>query len=244
VLRRRTRNRHADRARLASIALAAAAFAGCGGGDETATDPPGVSRPIAKVRFLAEADRICHSTNARIEAAADGLATRRRQSPPAEVRRVVPKIVVPTRRSEVEAIRSLGAPAGDEAKAQAILAATERGIRQIEADPVGVLDRPPRALREAGRLAQAYGSAECDLRYSASNPPGTAGALDEEQSESEDSSWSVAGAGGVGALRVGGSLPVELDPVLGSESTGAFASVEFVSLFDRLSTDAPDDVGG
>ena len=166
MLRRRTRHGHPDSAglALASLLLAAAAIAGCGGGDETSTYPPGVSRPIAKVRFLAEADRICHSTNARIEAAADGLAIRRHEPPPAEVRRVVLRIVVPTLRSEVEAIHSLGAPAGDEAKVQAILAATERGIRQIEADPVGVLDGPPPALREAGRLAQAYGSAECDLR--------------------------------------------------------------------------------
>jgi hypothetical protein len=167
VLRRRTRNRHPDRARLAALAtfaLAAAAFARCGGGDETSTYPAGVSRPIAKVRFLAEAERICHSTNARIEAAADGLVTGRRKPPPAEVRRVVLRIVVPTLRSEVDAIGALGAPAGDEARVEAILAATERGIRQIEADPVGVLDGPPPALREAGRLAQAYGSVECDLR--------------------------------------------------------------------------------
>jgi hypothetical protein len=116
------------------------------------------------VRFLAEADRICHSTNARIEAAADGLVTGRHEPPPAQVRRVVLRIVVPTLRSEVEAIRALGAPAGDEAEVKAILAATDRGIRQVEADPVGVLDGPPPALREAGRLAQAYGSAECDLR--------------------------------------------------------------------------------
>jgi hypothetical protein len=164
VLRRRTRDRNAHRARLATLALAAAAIVGCGGGDETSTYPAGVSRPIAKVRFLAEADRICHSTNARIEAAADGLVTGRHEPPPAEVRRVVLRIVVPTLRSEVDAIRSLGAPAGDERRVGAILAATERGIRQIQADPVGVLDGPPPALREAGRLAQAYGSSECDLR--------------------------------------------------------------------------------
>ena len=165
MLRRRTRNRHAHRAGLAFLVLAAAAFTGCGGGDDgSSTYPAGVSRPIAKVRFLAEADRICHSTNARIEAAADGLVTGRREPPPAEVRRVVLRIVVPTLRSEVDAIRALGAPAGDEAQVKAILAATEHGIRQIEADPVGVLDGPPPALREAGRLAQAYGSSECDLR--------------------------------------------------------------------------------
>jgi hypothetical protein len=164
VLRRRTRHRHPDRKGLALLFLAAAAIGGCGGGDETSTYPAGVSRPIAKVRFLAEADRICHSTNARIEAAADGLATGRHEPPPSEVRRVVLRIVVPTLRSELDAIRSLGAPAGDEAEVEAILGATERGIRQIEADPVGVLDGPPPALRQAGRLAEAYGSVECDLR--------------------------------------------------------------------------------
>jgi hypothetical protein len=164
VLRRRSRNRNADRARLAALVLAAAAIAGCGGGETSSTYPAGVSRPIAKVRFLAEADRICHSTNARIEAAADDLVIGRHEPPPAEVRRVVLSIVVPTLRSEVDAIRSLGAPEGDEARVNAILTATERGIRQVEAGPVGVLDGPPAALREAGRLAQAYGSAECDLR--------------------------------------------------------------------------------
>jgi hypothetical protein len=80
------------------------------------------------------------------------------------VRRVVLRIVVPTLRSEVDAVRSLGAPAGDRAQVEAILAATERGIHQIEANPVGVLDGPPPALRQAGRLAEAYGSVECDLR--------------------------------------------------------------------------------
>jgi hypothetical protein len=72
-------------------------------------------------------------------------------------------VVIPALEAEVRAIRALGAPAGDERRVEAILAATERGIEQIRADPVGVLDGPPPALREAGRLARAYGSAECGV---------------------------------------------------------------------------------
>jgi hypothetical protein len=122
-----------------------------------------VSRPIAKVEFLAEADRICGSTNARVEAAADGLLATADRPPPAEVRRIVRRVVVPALEVEVRAIRALGAPAGDGAEVEAILAATEEGIAQIEADPVAVLDGPPPALRRAGRLARAYGSQECGV---------------------------------------------------------------------------------
>ncbi len=163
MLRRRARHGHADRAGLA-IAATAAILTGCGGDDPATTYPTGVSRPIAKVRFLAEADRICHSTSARVEAAADDLATSGHDPRPAEARRVALNVAVPALEAEVQAISSLGSPRGDESEVEAIIRATKRGIAQIEADPAGVVDGPPPALRKAGRLARAYGSAECELR--------------------------------------------------------------------------------
>ena len=79
MLRRRARHGHPDRAALVVAGLALILAAGCGGGEESTDDDfaPGVSQPIAKVEFLAEADRICASTNARIEAAADDLVDHR-----------------------------------------------------------------------------------------------------------------------------------------------------------------------
>ena len=162
MLRRRARHGNPDRAALAAV-LAIATVAGCGGGDQPETFPAGVARPIAKVEFLAEADRICASTNARVEAAADGLVATGEQPPAGEVRRIVTRVVVPALEAEVRAIEALGAPASDRGQVEAIVAATERGIAQIEADPVAVLDGPPPALREAGRLARAYGSRECGV---------------------------------------------------------------------------------
>lgn len=139
-----------------------AALGGCGGGDSETTFPAGVSQPIGKVEFLAEADRICHSTNARVEAAADELV--QRHPPPAQVRRVALSIAVPALETEVRAIRALGAPRGDEGKVHAILAATARGIDEIRADPTAVVNGVPAGLRQASRLARAYGSQQCDVR--------------------------------------------------------------------------------
>jgi len=116
------------------------------------------------VEFLREADRICFASEARIEAAADDLVTGRGDPNPAEVERVATSIVVPALESEVRAIRAIGAPEGDEAQVEAILAATEQGIAAIERDPRGLLEGVPPPLARAQRRAEAYGSRQCGFR--------------------------------------------------------------------------------
>ena len=143
------------------VAAVVAAMVGCGGGDKETTYPPGVSQPLTKVEFLREADRICYSSEAQIEAAADDLVGRKGGPDPAEVERVALDVAVPALEAEVAAIDAIGVPKGDEAKVRAILDATEKGIAQIEADPRGLVDGPPPGLREAQRLAEAYGSKQC-----------------------------------------------------------------------------------
>jgi hypothetical protein len=164
VLRRRARHRHLDRTRLVAVATLLA-VAGCGGGDEAEDEfPPGVAQPPTKVEFLREADRICLSQDAQIEAAADDLVNAPGRPPPAQVRRLALGIVVPALEAEVRAIGALPVPVGDEREVEAILAATERGIAQIEVDPASLVDGPPPGLREAGRLAERYGSRQCGVR--------------------------------------------------------------------------------
>jgi hypothetical protein len=76
---------------------------------------------------------------------------------------VVIGVAIPALEAEVRAIRALGFPTGDAREVAAIIDATERGIAEIRADPVTVLDRPPPGLRQAGRLSRAYGSRECGV---------------------------------------------------------------------------------
>ena len=165
MLWRRARHRHPHRKGLGlGLFLAVAVLTGCGGGDETTTYPPGVSRPIGKFEFLQEADRICESTNARVQAAGDELVQGRHDPPPSEVRRIVLNIAIPALQTEVEAIGSLGAPPGDERQVQRILDATREGIAQLRANPQSALTGVPPGLRRAGRLSRAYGSTTCDAR--------------------------------------------------------------------------------
>lgn len=141
----------------------ALSLAGCGG-DESSPQPTTFeSKPLTKAEFLHEADRICFAAESQIEAAADDFATEKHPDP-AQVRRVVLRIVVPKLRTEANTIALLDPPPEDVAAVDRIIAATSRGADVLEADPEGALDGIPPALREAERLARAYGSRECGLR--------------------------------------------------------------------------------
>lgn len=155
----------ASRCRAAGLA-AALVIAGCGG-DDGAEPPPAPDEPVplTKEEFLFEADRICLSIESQIEAAADDYAgTDPKDADPEEVRRLVNRIVVPRLRAEVDTIALLEPPRADVAVIERILEATERGAAALEKDPLSVLDGIPPDLREAERLARAYGSRQCGLR--------------------------------------------------------------------------------
>ena len=144
--------------------MAVVLVAGCGGDDDEGGFSPVVSDSLSKVEFLRQADEICHSTESRIEAAADDLVTSKQDPSPEEVDEVAINIVVPALESEIAAIGALAAPEGDEDEIQAILDATEAGIAEIEADPQALLDGVPESLAEAEELARQYGSQQCGIR--------------------------------------------------------------------------------
>jgi hypothetical protein len=141
------------------------ATVGCGADDELTTTTR-AAPAISKAEFLREADRICRSGDSQIEAIGDDLYTDvppGERPSPAEVRRFALKVVIPRIRSEIDAIRALGAPKGDEPEVEAILEATEDGIREIRSDPEGIADGPPTGFKRAGDLSQRYGSRECGV---------------------------------------------------------------------------------
>jgi hypothetical protein len=62
------------------------------------------------------------------------------------------------------AVRAAGPPGEGAAQVEEILAATEAGIAQIEADPEALADGPPSELKRAGRLSRRFGAEVCGLR--------------------------------------------------------------------------------
>ncbi len=133
-------------------------------GEEAPQFSPVVAEPTTKVEFLRQADAICHSSEAQIEAAGDDLLSAGGQVTRAQITRIAKEVIAPALRAEVAAIAALEPPPGDEGKIAAILAATEAGIEALEANPAVFEDGPPPPLRRAQQLAEAYGSRQCGFR--------------------------------------------------------------------------------
>jgi hypothetical protein len=125
--------------------------AGCGGDD----DDGGGGESITKEEFIAEADAICREDGESIEQAGQDIQTE------ADVEDFILNTIVPTLREEVEQIRDLGAPAGDEDQINAMLDAVDEGLDEIEDDPSAATNTAANPLNEASRLAQDYGLQVC-----------------------------------------------------------------------------------
>jgi hypothetical protein len=155
-----------SRLSLALAALAASgalALAGCGGDDDTSTTASGASETsgssgpaLTKAQFVAQADAICAAGDRTIEEAIKALG-RGGEPSPADLHQFS-IIAVPAIQQEVDAIKALPPPEGDEDEVKAILAAVQKGIDKIKSDPTSIESDP---LAEADRLAEDYGLEQC-----------------------------------------------------------------------------------
>lgn len=189
MLRRRTRHRHADPARLRPrlklrLALAACGSllvgaAGCGGegGDETVD--PALLAP-SRAGYISRADGLCGFYQERTESqgrAQLGLAPADfrildsgevvfkpgRRPPDTAIAAFVTGVAVPNLTDELGELRAIQVPAGDEAELSANYAATERANRILAADPAQALDpaRMKSIFDPALKRARGYGFRIC-----------------------------------------------------------------------------------
>lgn len=130
------------------------AAAGCGG-DEG-------EEPLTKSEYIKQGDAICSKGDAAIGSAAVALGAEGKQPPPEELARFTEEVVVPTLQDQIDQLRKLPAPEGDEETVAAIYDKAQEGIDQIKEDPeMFASQEPPPALNEAGQLAGDYGFQEC-----------------------------------------------------------------------------------
>jgi hypothetical protein len=144
-------------------ALAAGLIAaGCGSDDNNDKQSFGTSvgsastASLTKADFVTQANAICKTANQELDQAGQALG----QSPtPEELDSFVTDNVTPTIQTELDAIRGLGAPAGDEQTVNAILAAADSGLQSLQADPSLLTGGDP--FGEANQLADDYGLTVC-----------------------------------------------------------------------------------
>jgi hypothetical protein len=156
-----------------AIALAAVAVAlvvaGCGGGDSSTSSSAGT---ISKEAFIKKADAICKKGSEQMQ---QGFATYLRKNKKsivalrhpskADYEGLIGGVLIPNLEREIEAIRALGAPSGDEQRIEEILTALEEGIETAENDPKAVTHSSSEVIFGIGsRLAKEYGLEVCGSR--------------------------------------------------------------------------------
>ena len=152
---------------LLAASAVALTLAGCGGaaGEEPA--------PISRSAFVEKGSAICVATRQGIrsdfEAFTKGREGREIEraekanelTPEEAAAQVGEEIIVPAMRQELEELRALGVPPGDDEKVMALLTAFEEGVEKAEEHPERAATDGTEAFGKSGRAADAYGLDGC-----------------------------------------------------------------------------------
>jgi hypothetical protein len=136
-----------------AVALLAA---GCGGGEST----------ISKAELIKQGDVICEQAD---ESQAGELAAYEQQhakdlssaSTAAVEEQLIAGVILPSVLTEAEELEALGAPSGEEAKVQAIIAGIEEAAKKAEKAPASIEEGSKSPFNEASKLAREYGFKAC-----------------------------------------------------------------------------------
>ena len=156
----------------ALVVMSVVALVGCGasGGDEPAAEPttttteapsPSTSEAgsepdgDAKADFVAQANEICRAA---IEAMAGQEPS---TADEADMVAYLSDVFIPSVRQQLDDIRDLGFPAGDEAELTEMLDASDAALDRIEADPAGVLASGEDPFEGVSGQLNGYGLTEC-----------------------------------------------------------------------------------
>ena len=151
------------------VLVFAAGAAGCGDDDSSTADSTtsGVTgftgeAPTDALHYHLIADKYCRRAENEIDkAAAEQFGGE--QPSPEELTDFVNDYYLPIMRRQMEQIRTIPIPPGEEEKVNAIYDAFDEGLAQAEANPEDLLNGPPPGIVEASRLAVDYGFDDCGI---------------------------------------------------------------------------------
>ena len=139
----------------ASLILGVGA-AGCGSNNKSTTTSTVATAAITKAEFLAKGNTICVQGNQRLGAAQNSLGAKPSQ---AQITAFVKSTFGPGIQSQIDEIRALGAPNGEQATVTNMLNLAQTDLSKIESNPALLASGPP--FVDFAKLAHSYGLTAC-----------------------------------------------------------------------------------
>ena len=140
---------------IAIALMAGGAAAGCGGDDE--------EEPLSKAEYIKQGDAICKKGNAELQKEADEMFKdlgENEQPSEEELGPFVEDVIKPNLESQLNDLRDLSPPEGDEDEVKAIYDKLEEGLGKVQDDPALLLSEDD-PLQPATDAAGEYGFKEC-----------------------------------------------------------------------------------
>lgn len=136
--------------------LAVLVAIGCGGGDDETTT-------LTKAQFLAKGNALCkEKEQERLDEVNKVIASLKQGeilSDPKQTR-MVETIIIPNYEETISGLEALGAPEGDEAKIDKLLAAMNKTTKVLKEDPEEAIFNVL-MFEESNKLAKTYGLKSC-----------------------------------------------------------------------------------
>jgi hypothetical protein len=142
---------------LAAILVMGLALAACGSSDDTNSDSTATAA-LSKSEFLKQGNAICAKGNKALNQVGSQTFTKNQKPTQAQLEQFTAQ-TTPIIQGEIDGIRALGAPAGDEQQVNAILDEAQSALDKAKQDPNVFVNGDP--FKKANQDANAYGLTAC-----------------------------------------------------------------------------------
>lgn len=145
---------------LAGVLAVVPVVAGCGGDDEA------TASSITRAEFVEQANEVCTEGRARARADFFAFAREHKEDGPqeADYTGLVEDVLAPNVEQEIEELRELGAPSGEEAEVEALWDAVEADLKTAEAAPERLATEGQVVFGNSAKVMEEYGLKVCGNR--------------------------------------------------------------------------------
>lgn len=144
-------------------AIALLVLPGCGSDDSTGDTT--ASGSLTKAEFIKQGNAACARIQKKMgeefEAFVEEQNLRKKAPSEAESQEIIGDFAIPAMQEQVEALRALPAPSGDEEKVELIIARQEESLKKVEKEPLFRTSGAP--YEELNKPASDYGLTECSV---------------------------------------------------------------------------------